>query len=362
MKIGIDASRYKSEQATGVEWYSWHIINALLKELKGSEDKVTLYSRNSIDRNDVKVKVLEAKRLWTLRALSKEMDKNPPDLLFVPSHTLPLKLPKRSVIMIHDVAFKYLRKSYSFSQYQYLNWSTKYAVKHATKILVPSMATKEDLVNLFNCPVRKIEVIYHGFSAPNSEANNDFDLEIFKYFDIDEKSKYLLFIGRLETKKNLSNLVLAFSKFLKGNPGFKLVLAGKRGVGFNKFLKTVVKEGLEKDVIMPGYITEEEKAALFRNCQGFVFPSLYEGFGLPILEAFSYKKPILCSNCSSLPEVAGEAAIYCDPYDVDSIKKGLEVLAKNDEYIEDLVKKGSERLKEFSWEKAAKETLKVLHG
>ena len=166
MKIGIDASRYKHKEATGVEWYSRHIINGLLKEISasGSEDEVILYSREKLDLSGNKV--LSGQRFWTLGSLSKEMSKNPPDVLFVPSHVLPLNLPKRSVITIHDVAFKHLKNSYSFSQYHYLNWSTKFAVKKATKIIVPSEATKEDLIKFFQCPVEKIVVIPHGFEAP----------------------------------------------------------------------------------------------------------------------------------------------------------------------------------------------------
>lgn len=136
------------------------------------------------------------------------MKKSPPDVLFVPSHTLPLKVPKHSVIMIHDVAFKYLRKSYSFFQYHYLNWSTKFAVKHASKIIVPSAATAHDLKNLFKCPEHKIEVVHHGFTPPEvkkSEIDKVFkNSDVFKYFGIKKSTPYILFVGRLESKKILS--------------------------------------------------------------------------------------------------------------------------------------------------------------
>lgn len=362
MKIGIDSSRYGHDQATGVEWYSWHIINNLLKII-GSEDEIFLYSREPLEIAAAKNIVLKARKLWTLRALSAEIKKNPPDVLFVPSHVLPLRLPARSIVTIHDTAFRRMPEIYSFAEYQYLNWSTKKAVKNATTIIVPSEATKKDLIRDFGCAEYKIVVIHHGFDNPESVEDEAFEQSDFlKSFGIDSSLKYILFVGRLETKKNLPRLIEAFGEFLINYPDYKLVLAGKRGVGFDKILKAVQEFDLNDKVVMPGYISEEEKAMLFQHCQFFAFPSLYEGFGLPILEAFYYGKPILCSDCSSMPEVAGEAAKYVDPEVISSIKNGLEFLADGGEDVDELVSKGRERLKDFSWQKAAEKTLKVLHG
>lgn len=361
MKIGIDASRYVGEKATGVEWYSWHIIRGLLQtSAKGEE--IILYSRNKLNPKDYKIgkakvknKIIDRKRLWTLKGLSDEMKKNAPDVLFVPSHTLPLNLPKRSVITIHDVAFKRIRSSYSFTQYHYLNWSTKFAVKKASQIIVPSEATANDLVEFYNCDRKKIMVVPHGFVAPESFDKNIFkDSPALSHFGIGPKMKYLLFVGRLESKKNLVRLIEAFAKFHTKNPDYKLILAGKRGYGFKDIWAKVRELNVVNHVIMPGYITEEEKAALYSYCQAFLFPSLYEGFGLPILEAFYYGKPVMVSDNSSLPEVAGKCGIYVDPYKVESISKGLVKVLKLDGA------KGKKLLGNFSWEEAAKKTLSIL--
>ncbi|NIA02483.1 MAG: glycosyltransferase [Nitrospirae bacterium] len=362
MKIGIDASRYADNEATGVEWYSYHIINGLIEEAKNHD--ILLYSRKKLGIKGVQNKVLPAKRLWTLRTLSKEMKVNPPDVLFVPSHVLPLNLPKKSVIMIHDVAFKYLRKSYSFSQYHYLNWSTKFAVKNATKIIVPSEATGKDLVKFFKCPKEKIEVVYHGFTAPEvSDKEIDKVMKnskVFKHFEITKDSPYILFVGRLESKKNLVRLVEAFDNFRKSHPEYRLILAGKRGVGFERLMKAVNRLKMANSVVMPGYVTEEEKAALYKYCKVFAFPSLYEGFGLPILEAFHYKKPVLSSHVSCLPEVAGDAACYIDPYDREVMTAGMERLVADKNFAKKLVHLGTERLKSFTWKKVAKQTLQII--
>lgn len=360
MKIGIDASRYSHEQATGVESYSWHIINGLLKLV--GDDEVVLYGREPGVICGREIKVLKARRFWTLTALSREMRVSPPDVLFVPSHTLPLRLAKRSVITIHDVAFKHLRSAYSFVQYHYLDRSTRYAVKHADKIIVPSMATAEDLKHFYRCPESKIEVIPHGFSEPAGVGDDIFEKsEVLKYFKLNKDSKYFLFVGRLETKKNLVRLIEAFGDFVRRHGDYRLVLAGKRGVGFEKVLAKVDELGLMDKVVMPGYIDEQEKAVLYKYCRAFVFPSLYEGFGLPLLEAFYYRKPILCSNVSSLPEVGGDAVVYADPLSVEDIGRGLEQLM-NEELAQNLMEKGSQRLKDFSWEIAAGRTMDVLRG
>ncbi|MBT4917342.1 glycosyltransferase family 4 protein [Candidatus Peregrinibacteria bacterium] len=368
MLIGIDASRYGGELATGVEHYSYKIINGLLKEIsKSKDDKAVLYAKKSLGLSEagkVAVKVIDRKRLWTMKGLSKEMKEHPSDVLFVPSHVLPKTLPEKSVIMIHDVAFKYLRKAYSWMQYRYLDWSTKFAVQNATTILVPSEATKSDLMHFYKCPEEKIEVVYHGFD-PLEVSSKEIDKvykesDVFKYFGIRRDSKYVFFVGRLESKKNLEKLVEAFYDFSQTHEDFRLVLAGTRGVGADRIIKKVRKLRMADKVVIPGYITDPEKAALYKYCSVFAFPSLYEGFGFPVLEAFHFDKPVLTSHVSCLPEVAGDAAHYVDPYDPDSIAMGLEKLVDDTGYAEKLVSLGKERLKEFTWEKASKQTYKIL--
>lgn len=370
MKIGIDASRYGSDQATGVEWYSYHIINALIEQsAKYPESKITLYSREPLNlakQTNIYNKVLPGKRIWTHLHLGREIVKNVPDVLFVPSHVLPIDASKNSVITIHDVAFKYLKTSYSFIQNWYLNWSTKFAVKRAKKIIVPSDATAQDLVHFYNCPLEKIAVIPHGFTPPKNppkpKEDPFADHEIFRYFKIDKDTKYILFIGRLESKKNLERLVRAFARFADAHPEYKLILAGKRGVGFENITRIIQENNMSEKVIMTGYTSEDEKNILIQNCQLFAFPSLYEGFGMPILEAFYFGKPVLASKVSSLPEVAGDAACYCDPYDIESIEMGLMKLVSDENYAQDLVKLGIERLKKFSWTASAKKVWAVFES
>lgn len=370
MKIGIDASRYSEKQATGVETYSRYIIDGLLQKIAESdENHAILYSKMALEKYQSPSKhfrnqVIKANRFWTLMALSREMRSAPPDVLFVPSHTLPLLLAPKNVITIHDTAFRKFKSSYSFLQYHYLNWSTKFAVKNASHIIVPSDSTKNDLISDFNCSPNKLTVIKHGFDEAHF-TENEIDEEYIssvnsKILDMRKDLPYLLFIGRLESKKNLVQLIKSFSFISKKYPKYSLILAGKPGVGFKKIKEAIEKSYLSGRVFITGYVSEKEKAALYKGASVFLFPSLYEGFGFPILESFYYKTPVITSNVSSMPEVGGNAVEYVDPNDCESLINAIETLISSEEYSNRLVELGTARLLDFSWNKSAAQTLEVL--
>jgi glycosyltransferase involved in cell wall biosynthesis len=370
MVVGIDASRYGHPEATGVEWYSYHLLNELIPMLgRDHNAEVRLYSpRNFRPEPDlpfnVHKRIIPFPRLWTIIRLSVEMVLKPVDVLFVPSHILPFFAPKKSIITIHDVAFRHLKHTYSWFQSWLLNHSTRKAVRKAWKLIVPSEATKKDLVTFFKCKPEKIVVIPHGAPEipPLQQWPETEKRKLREQLFLGDDDLFILYVGRLEAKKNLTRLVEAFKRFLGEFPDWKLFLAGKRGVGFENMWKTVLKLKMEKDVIAPGYVTEHEKCFLLDHCRIFAFPSLYEGFGLPVLEAFAHRKPVLTSLTSSLPEVADKAAYLVNPEKVEEISVGLKRLAQDGVLVSQLIQRGTVQLEKFSWEKSAQRTYDGIFG
>lgn len=375
MKIGIDASRYKIDEPTGVEWYCHHLLNALIPVLGRDHNlEVSLYAQKKLELEEelpfnVKQKIIPQKRLWTLVRLSWEMLIHPVDLLFVPVHVLPLWLPKKTVVTIHDLVFKVpgFDQAYDAKNKFLLKWSTWRAVRKAYRIIVPSEATKNDLIKYYNCKPEKIVVVYHGGPDITGVHNpllkkwpDEEKKKILERLGLREKDLVILYVGRIEFKKNLAKLVEGFGRFLKEYPDWKLVLAGKKGIGAAEVEQKVAELDLGKDVIFTGYISEEEKRFLLEKCRVFAFPSKYEGFGLPILEAFAYRRPVLTSKVSSMPEIAGKAAFLVDPDKVEEISVGLKRLVADGVYISRLITEGDKQLEKFSWEKAAQETFEVL--
>lgn len=375
MVLGIDASRCSVRFGTGVEAYSTAIVRAILRELSTAThpkfDEVVLYTprplSDEILRSDtgarysfVHERVIPFPKMWTQVRLSAEMIHEEPDVLFIPSHVLPLVHAEHSVVTIHDTAFVHYPDSYSFFQKKYLTFTTWLAVRETKKIIVPSQATKDDLIESFRCPKEKIVVVPHGFEVSASvESEKDYD--VLREFGLDRSSKYILYVGRLEEKKNLVQLVRAFAKFSKSHPEWRLILAGGRGFGFEKIFQEVEKHDMWGLVMMPGYVTNEERDVLYRHCQFVAFISLAEGFGFPVLEAASFGKHVLASDIPALREVGRDALTYCDPLNDEKIFEGLMAMASgksSDSTKHEL----AELVTKYSWEKAGKETLRVLEG
>ncbi len=379
MILGIDASRCAAANGTGVEGYSAAIIRHLLKLIHeqphGVFDRVVLYTPLEIPESALggryafaEQRVITLPRMWTQARLSAEMVQEPPDVLFVPSHVLPLVHPAKSVVTIHDVAFMDFPSAYPLSRRLYLRFSTWLAVREATGIIVPSEAVAEDLVRHFSCPREKITVIHHGFEAERPREDREdntlsrsHDDRILENFGVTPESPYILYVGRLEEKKNLVRLVEAFLKFRETHPDWRLILAGGRGFGFERIFDIVERSDAWSSVVMPGYVTNEEREILYRHCRFSAFVSLAEGFGFPILESMSHGKDVLMSDLPVMREIAGKSygGDFVRPLDVDSIVKGLSRLAAKSEQ-NDLVPKLRAIASSYHWESSAKETLATL--
>lgn len=360
--IGIDASRSNIAQKTGTEYYSYEIIKGLAS--KNDKHLVRLYSKTKIDylskRPNLENKVMVFPKLWSQVRLSAEMFLNPPDVLFEPAHTIPLIHPRKTVVTIHDVGFKYYPELYTPLERYYHSWCMNFSIKHAAKIIAISQATKNDLLKIYKADPKKIKVIYHGY-----EKNKYFPLSKHEKTPIWIKNiqPYIYFIGRLEAKKNIKNLIKAFG-LVKNNKNVKhkLVLAGRPGYMYEEIKDEInsLEPRIKKDIVELGYVPDDKVSDLMRNASIFAFPSRFEGFGMPLVEAMASGVPIVASNTTSIPEITQDAALLSDPDDFKLLAENIKIII-NDHYKKDiLINKGLERSKYFNWDKAAQQTLEVI--
>jgi len=361
MTIGINASAAFKPQRTGVEEYTYQLMEHLGK-LDVAKHQVILYVDNKLKaqgsklKADFEIKTLSFPFMWTQLRLSLEMLMRRPDILFIPVHVLPLVHPQKSIVTIHGLEYEYFPEMYPLPAFKYLRFSTRYALKHAYKIITVSENTKRDLIRLYGGSPEKIEVVYHGV--------NKCQMSNVKYQNHNSKLKsnnYILYLGRIEKKKNVDRLVRAFDIVKqKYRVPHKLILAGSAGYRFREIEQVIKNSKAKDDIIMTGYVSEEEKCKLLKNADEFVFPSLYEGFGMPVLEAQSAGVPVVTSNISSLPEIVGESALKVNPLNTEEIAESIYKVISNDKVRKALIGQGYENIKRFSWEKCARETFKIL--
>lgn len=397
MVIGFDGSRSFVKHKTGTENYAYQLLKHLAKIDQKNQYIIYLRPGNVVQdwsntssrakrgnliqheapsaspsHNDegnfgwpenFQFKLLNYPRLWTQVGLALQTFKDPLDILFVPSHTLPIirKPGLKTVMTVHDLGAEYLPGMHQLKQRLYLGVMTKIQLKTASKLIAVSQTTKDDLTKKVGIDKSRIEVVYEGL---NSLEKNDTKVNVLKDYDIDKHS-YFFFVGTIQPRKNLARLLKSYAGFLnivgKTNAP-KLVLAGGKGWLSEPIYALPKSLEIEDMVIFTGRISDARLADLYKNALAFTFPSLFEGFGLPVLEAFSAGVPVMTSNSSSLPEVAGDAALLVDPNKTEEMIEGLLKLYNDKQLRETLSSKGFEQLKKFSWEKCAKETIEVLES
>ena len=373
MKIAININELTLKQNTGVKVYTREIVRALGQVDK--ENEYILYCRRDTKfcvptNNNFKLKTSKSSLpFWTYTKFPREIKKDKPDVLFMPIQSTPfLKKPKgiKLVITVHDLAFLLFPKHFTFKDRFLLNFHTKRAVQMADRIVVPSKATKNDIIKFYGVDGNKIKVIYHGVGTrqclvPTVMVNNP----------------YILFVGSIQPRKNIVGLIEAFEKiknppnplFQRGNKipplkkgvrGIKLIIAGAKGWLSDEIYKKAKESKFSDDIIFKGSVSDDELDDLYKNAAIFVLPSLYEGFGLPVLEAMSYGIPCVISDNSSLSEIAGDSALLVDAYNPNDIAEKINVLLNDEKLRRDLSHRGVENAGKFSWIKAAEKTVEVF--
>ncbi|MDA3840347.1 MAG: glycosyltransferase family 1 protein [Patescibacteria group bacterium] len=426
MLIGIDASRANRKYKSGVEWYSYYIIRELAKldseneyilytdeplregladltcafdvEDICSEETEGIFEKNGLQRiksphNNFSAKVLKwnFNFLWTQGRLSLEMIFSRPDILFVPSHTLPIIHPKKSIVTIHDIGFvnntgfysrdrmgpesnlykKFINvivRIFTLGKFganttDYLFWSTKFALKKAKTVLTVSKFTKKEIIDIYGDKVKNVEVVYNGYNNNIYKKIEDKEKiqEVLDRYGI--TGPYLFYVGRIDKKKNIPELVEAYAIMREKDKNIKhkLVLVGSASFGIDEVMQLSEDYRLENDLIIPGWVEEVDMPYLFNGADAFVFPSKYEGFGIPLLQSMACGIPIAASWAASIPEITKKAALLFNPNSVEDMSGAISRIINDEKLRDELKKLGAERVKKFSWSKTAGEILKLLN-
>ncbi len=377
MEIGIDASRLTPGRRTGTENYTYQLTRQLVKE-EGSKYHFKLYFNQVPSPQTllalnlpagVETRIIPFPRLWTHFRLGRELAAAPPDTLFIPAHVLPLFHPAASVVTIHDLGYLYFPETHPLKSRLYLDLSTRFSAKKARQIIAVSQATRQDLIRHYHISPEKIKVIYHGYDHEFFQpVSGVAELEAIRSRYKIQPGPYLLFVGTIQPRKNLARLLEAFASLIQ-DPDFEtgetgnlqLILAGQPGWLRESILKKVAGLQLENRVNLVGYIPDEDLPGLISGAAAFILPSLYEGFGMGVIEAMACGCPVICSNAGSLPEVAGQAALFHHPLDTAALAYQIKRLFKSPGLREELIRQGFIQARKFSWEKCAAETLDLLN-
>ncbi len=371
--FALDGNEANVKNRVGSNIFAFQVLKNLEKITREKNEQkikftVLLSQQPVLDlpqpRKNWQYQVIKPKKFWTQWAEPWHLffKQKKYDALFVPGHYAPRVSAVPYICSIMDLA--YLKYSAQFRQNDYLqlkNW-TKYSVKHAKKVVAISEFTKQEIWEAYGKPLEQIEVVYPDVNLDQTPISSAQKKAFFKKHGI--KPPFFLFVGTLQPRKNLIRLVKAFAKFkaqVKAAHSVQLVIAGKIGWLTQDLIAVINQSPVEKDIILPGYVSDKLKNELYNQALATILVGLYEGFGIPPLESMHFGTIPLVSNNSSLPEVVGAAGLKVDPYKVDSIKAGLiKVWNLPDEQKEELKKAMKDQIKKFSWEQSTQKILSLL--
>ncbi|MBT3356365.1 glycosyltransferase family 4 protein [bacterium] len=374
MKIAIDCADLDNSRIDGTRVYIKQLLDWFGK--LDRKNKFLLYHRRDFNEllkpNNFKNytdKKIPPHWWWTQTVFAADLRYELPDICWMPIQQVPFIGPKKTkyVVTIHDLAFKFFPAHFPKTDLYKLNFFTDSAIKRADKIIAISDATKKDILKLYpKVNEKKIFVIHHGFDVKHflRRRTDEEILRVRKELKIanDTKRRYLLYVGALQPRKNLITLIKAF-EVIKKNKKFnelRLVLAGEQAWMSEETIVAAQESVNKKDIILTDRVDFEQLAALYQSAEIFVYPSLYEGFGIPILEGLASRVPVVTANNSSLPEVGGDAVELFESENHQALADVLLKIMKSYKIKERMIKRGASHVKKFSWEKSAKKTLEVL--
>jgi glycosyltransferase involved in cell wall biosynthesis len=401
MKIGIDI-RLIGKKQTGSEAVFFNLVKNLVQI--DSQNKYLLFTditgKETLDKIGSDLGIIGKsnfriislptanKFTWNFWTLQKYLRKNPVDI-YLTQYITPFFVPKkiRIITIIHDISFKVYRQFIKKSDLFFLNLLIPWSLKRADKIVAVSQFTRDEIIKYYKISEDKVDWIHNAVSEDFRQlADETKNISPEKLKQVKEKynlpEKFILYIGTLQPRKNIPTLIEAYGKLIgrlsstlpfdetsavplrAGEDNMiKLVIAGGKSHNFDpKIDETVKKYDLEENVVFPGFIDEEDKAAIIKMARVFCFPSFYEGFGIPILEAFAVGTPVAASDIAPHREITEGAALLFDPQDPEDLERKLISILSDDAVENDFVQKGLNQLKKFSWKNTAEKMLEIFEG
>jgi len=368
MRIGIDATSL-CRKLTGVEYYTLNLLKNILK-IDGQNEYIIFFQKEihpELKQFEGRAKFLLCpvnnrvfcEQVWLPYIIWKES----PDVSHFPAFPPGLLTFKKQLITLFDAVIWKHPETLSLKAKLYLKPLIILATKRASQILTVSENSKKDIATLSRIPLEKIENTGMAIDDIFRPISNKTLLQrVRKKYDLN--TKFILSVCSLEPRKNIINLLKAYEYLRMRYPGIthKLVLTGRKAWGKNPISKKIKELKLKNDVIMTGYVSAEDLVCIYNLAEIFVFPSIYEGFGLPPLEAFACGTAVVSSHASSLAEVLGNAALLVNPYDYKEMAEAVNILISDPGLRRRFIERGQERVKQFSWENVAKKTLKIYQS
>jgi glycosyltransferase involved in cell wall biosynthesis len=375
MRIGIDYTS-AARQRAGIGRYTRELVAALLS-LENAH-QYTIFAavgglkdddwRLEVQREGIQLRTLPLSDDWLVRLWHRlrlpipvEVVTGPLDVFYSPDFALPpTARTTKTLLTVHDLSFMHHPEAFVPSLQRYLERTVPRSLDRADLVLADSAHTRSDLITLFGVAPEEVKVIYPGVDSrfrPKPEPGERERLR--ERYGIEDRP-YVLSVGTLQPRKNYVRLIKAFVQFRTATDiGAQLLIAGGHGWLYDDILAEAKRH---EDVQLLGFVEDEDLPALYRGATFFAFVSLYEGFGLPVLEAMACGVPVVCSDTSSIPEVAGDSALLVDPLRLDELAEGMIRVLREEELREEMVNRGLAQAADFTWERSARQLLNVINS
>jgi glycosyltransferase involved in cell wall biosynthesis len=357
MRIAVDARPAARAMRTGTETYALEVLKALAQ--RDSRNEYLLFADQPLPPAELRLPpnfswhYLHPQRAWSHRRLGPSATRAHPDLLFVPAHVLPLTFRGRSVLTVHDVGHRHVRRAYGLGTWLYLEASTRWAVRFATRLVAVSESTRHDLIRLYGADPGRVTTVPEGVGTDaRAAAPEAVERAAARYGLV---HPYFLFIGTLHPRKNLDFLGRAFERAFQRDPAVTLALAGQSRPGAEELDRY-------RGVRRLGFLPRPDLLALLTGARALVLPSLFEGFGLTAPEAMGCGTPVLAARTGALPEVVDDAGMLLPPQDLEGWVAALQRLATDPQLRTDLGERGRRRARHFSWDASAARLIEVFEG